>query len=74
MREVVLARPRSRRLRFKMVLRYSPGERLFRVFRLMWDGDWPTVPARKFSFAIRLRPTFFPLRFRLDESWGGNWG
>jgi hypothetical protein len=74
MRELILCRPRSRRLRFKLVLRYSPPERLFRVFRLMWDGDWPTVPARSFSLAIRCRPTSCPLRFRLHESWGGNFG
>jgi hypothetical protein len=74
MRELILARPRSRRLRLKMVLRYSRGERLFRVFRIMWDGDWPTIPARKFSLAIRLWPTPFPLRLRFDRSYGGNWG
>lgn len=74
MREFVLAEPRSRRLRFKMVLRHSAPERLYRVFRLMWDGDWPEIPARKLSFAIRLSPCLWPFRVRLDRSYGGNWG
>jgi hypothetical protein len=39
----------------KLVNRYSPEERLFRVFRLMWDGAYPALPSRKLTVAVAFR-------------------
>jgi hypothetical protein len=71
-------------MRFEEVLRYSKDERLYRLFRIVWDGRWSfdgrgeyagvISPARKLSVAIRMRPCPWPLRIRFVKSYGGNFG
>jgi hypothetical protein len=63
-------------VKIKIVNRYSQQEKLCRVFRVMWDGKYPTVPSRKLTFALALRknrwlPGLF--RIRTDELYHWRW-
>jgi hypothetical protein len=67
-------------MNFKLVLRYDPTMRILRLFRVTTRGvygipdDPETRPSRKWSLALRCYPTWMPLRFRYDKSWGGSFG
>jgi hypothetical protein len=53
-------------MKLRIVNRYSPGERLFRLFRLVWGGSYPSVPSRKLTFAVAIRKErWLPGLFRL---------
>lgn len=61
-------------LKWKTVMRYSPDERLYRLFRITTDGRWPEIPSRKLSFAWRCRWCWNPLRIHYVKSYGGRFG
>jgi len=56
-------------MKLKIVNRYSPGERLFRLFRLIWDGHYPATPSCKLTFAVAIRGFYWlPGLYRLRTS------
>lgn len=43
----------------KLVNRYSPEEKLLRLFRLTWDGHYPAIPSRKLTFGLAVRRDYW---------------
>lgn len=58
---------------WKWVMRYSQRERLFRIFRIVWDGKYPSIPSRKLSVAVRTKIHWEMVRIRLRKSYGGRY-
>jgi len=44
---------------FKSVLRYSPPERLLRVFRVIWECGEPGLGGYSAKFSVGVKPSLF---------------